>query len=224
MLVRCPACRREHSYIPPEFPCACGAPVEVPPARAGAAAVPVRHRTWAGSWTEVDCATCGRRGEWPQPEFECPCGVTVRLAAGPEPSPAPALAAARTPFEPLTIRTAHDAVACAARYLDWLGFAGVRTAVPRPGSVIGLTGQGVVGLVDPATTPTGPRRIETLWLHGRTQDALPVAFALAGYERHAREQADALSVPLFVLDLTGTPQPVNEAARELTARGAPGAS
>ncbi|WP_338325691.1 hypothetical protein [Streptomyces hoynatensis] len=199
--------------------------MEVPPPRASAAAVPVRHRSWAGSWTEIDCATCGRRGQWPQPEFECPCGVTVRLAAGDEPPPAsPRAAVARPPFEPLTIRTAYDAVACAARYLDWLGFAGVRTAVPRPGSVVGLTGQGVVGLVDPTTAPTGPRRIETLWLHGMAEGALAVAFALAGYDRRARGQADALRVPLFVLDLTGTPQPVNEAAEELVARGAGGAA
>jgi hypothetical protein len=40
-------------------------------------------------------------------------------------------------------------------------------------------------------------------------------FSLAGYATEARQRADQLDVPLFVLDLTGTPQPVNEAASRL---------
>ncbi len=53
-----------------------------------------------------------------------------------------------------------------------------------------------------------------------TESAACVYFSLAGYARDARERADALGVPLFVLDLTGTPRPVNEPADALAAAGA----
>ncbi|GAB2870880.1 hypothetical protein [Streptomyces mayteni] len=220
--VRCPACRREHAYVPPEFPCACGAPVAVVSARAGAAsAVPVRHRSWAGSWAEVDCLACGRPGQWPQPQFDCPCGVTVRLAQVDEIPVTPRRDRAdRAPFEPLTIRTAYDAAAGAAHFLRWLGFPEVRATVPRAAAGVDLRGIGVVGLVDPTTRPTGTRPVETLWLHGLAESAVPVAFSLAGYQRAARERADELRLPLFVLDLTGTPQPVNDPAEELLRMGA----
>jgi hypothetical protein len=48
-----------------------------------------------------------------------------------------------------------------------------------------------------------------------TESAHCVYFSLAGYTPEARAQADSLGVPLFVLDLTGTPQPVNSLADEL---------
>jgi hypothetical protein len=37
----------------------------------------------------------------------------------------------------------------------------------------------------------------------------------------ARDRADRLAVPLFVMDLTGTPQPVNDAADTLIRTGPP---
>ncbi|MDT0442155.1 hypothetical protein [Streptomyces johnsoniae] len=218
--VRCPSCRREHRYLPPQYPCACGAPVTVslPPT---SSPVSVRHRSWADAWTEVACQVCGRNGQWPQAEFECPCGVTVRLGPGDARTrPAAAEGGERPPFRPLTIRTGHDAVACAAQFLRWLGFPGVRTAVPRPPSGVDLHGPSVVGLVNAATEPTGAEDVETIWLHALVEPAVAVAFSLAGYDRGARARADELRLPLFVLDLTGTPQPVNEAADVLMRRGA----
>ncbi|GAA2057838.1 hypothetical protein GCM10009757_37040 [Streptomyces cheonanensis] len=217
--VRCPACRREHSYVPPEYPCSCGAAVSVP-VRWDRDPAPVRHRSWAASWAELDCPSCGRAGQWPQPEFDCPCGVTVRLSAGrPEPGAVRDGERERAPFTPLTIRTGYDAVACAAQFLRWLGFREVRTAVPRPESGVDLHGQGVVGLVNTTTEPTGSREIETLWMHGLLEAARGVAFSLAGYDRRARARADALRLPLFVLDLTGAPQPVNDPADTLLRDG-----
>ena len=53
-----------------------------------------------------------------------------------------------------------------------------------------------------------------------TASARSVHFSLAGYAQDARARADQLRVPLFVLDLTGTPQPVNDAAQELVTTGA----
>lgn len=233
--VQCPVCRREHMYVPPEYPCSCGAPVTVPlTGERAPAAVP--HRSWAGAWTELHCPACGRPGQWPQPEFDCACGTRVRLVpadeeAGEDPGPAadgggPGNPAAegtqgeRPPFRPLTIRTAYDAVACGARFLRWLGFAEVRTAVPRPASGVDLRGPTVVGLVDPTTVPTQARALETLWLHGLSKGALPVVFSLAGYERLARTRADELWLPLFVLDLAGIPQPVNDPGDALVREGA----
>ncbi|MGW7515054.1 hypothetical protein ACWGJ2_05615 [Streptomyces sp. NPDC054796] len=230
--VRCPVCRREHTYAAPVYPCACGAPVALPLLRGGVP-VQVEHRTWAGSWVRVRCPACGSSEEWPQPELGCECGATLRLpvdharlrASPPAPaSPAsPAPAPVRTPlpprprpaFRPVTIRTAQDAKTASAQYLRWLGFEDVRVADKRPASGVDLRGPGVVAHVDPTTSPTSLREIETLWLNGLNESAIAVCFSLAGYARDARARADELSVPLFVLDLTGAPQPVNDPADDL---------
>jgi hypothetical protein len=203
--------------MPAHYPCACGAAVTPgPQAESVLVPVPVRHRTWSEAWTEADCPACGRRGQWPRPELDCPCGTTLRLAPAEE-----ARAAAepdgpgRPPFRPLTIRTAYDATACAARFLRWLGFEEVYTAAPHPGPGVDLRGPAVVGLVDASTGATGARAIETLWLHGLNESARAVAFSLAGFDQHARSRADDLRLPLFVFDLTGAPQPVNALADAL---------
>ncbi|MGW8377087.1 hypothetical protein [Streptomyces sp. ODS28] len=267
--VRCPVCRREHSYTPPVYPCACGAPVTLP-VRDGAEPVLVEHRTWAGSWVRVRCGCCGAEADWPHPELGCGCGACLHLPvdherltagtggepAGPEspafldgtleggpsgapaqriergadarperpkpPEPArkkppvrPAPPRPRPAFQPVTIRTAQDARTAAAQYLRWLGYADVRMTEKRPASGVDVRGTGVVGHVDPTTSLTALRAIETLWLNGLNETAVAVCFSLAGYAREARTRADELSVPLFVLDLTGTPQPVNDAADDL---------
>jgi hypothetical protein len=76
--VRCPSCRREHSYEPAVFPCPCGASLKVPLLRGGVP-VQVRFRSWEDAWLSMRCPSCGRSEEWPQPEFTCSCGATVRL-------------------------------------------------------------------------------------------------------------------------------------------------
>ena len=229
VLARCPVCRREHQYTPPTYPCGCGAPVSLPLVKGG---VPVRieKRTWAGSWVKVRCGSCQRVDEWPQPEFGCPCGATLRLPVdrsrmeAEEPPTSSAPQTPRTPleersqrpsFEPLTIRTAQDARAAAARYLRWMGFEDVTAAENRPASGVDLRGRGVIAHVDPTTSPVSARAVETLWLNGLNESATAVCFGLAGYVPPARTRADELGLPLFVIDLTGTPQPVNDAASEL---------
>ncbi|MBX9359761.1 hypothetical protein K4G64_00685 [Streptomyces sp. WAC04114] len=350
--VRCPACRREHRYTAPAYPCVCGAPVAPRLDRDGSA-TPVSHRNWQDDWVTVRCGSCGRRGEWPRPEVGCACGVVLRVAVvaergatgraaagdesgtaaarGPEtdqdstaagrepktdqdgtargtaaargpgngrsgatghegppgqepktdqdgtaagrepktgqdgtargtaaargpgngrsgaagqedaidrdprqdsahrpdqpdrPRDAAALAAAarpaRPPFLSVTIRTARDAVTATALYLRWLGYRGVRRADQRPPSGIGLAARGVVAQVDPAARPATLRDVECLWLTAMTESADCLYFSLSGYADDARTRADALGVPLFVLDLTGTPRPVNTPAETLAADG-----
>ncbi|MGW2861832.1 hypothetical protein [Streptomyces sp. NPDC001205] len=227
--VRCPTCRRDHVYVPPAYPCACGAPL-APPIQRGAAPSPITHRTWTDTWVTVRCRACGRQSQWPQPELGCSCGAVLKVPVRPvtaPPAPAPASAPPRPPgvrerrtFRPLTIRTARDAVTAAGLYLTWLGFSDILQAEPPAASGIDLRGRGLVAQVDPTTRPASLKAVECLWLHGMTASARSVHFSLAGYARDARERADQLRVPLFVLDLTGTPQPVNQAARELVSRGA----
>ncbi|NEE21194.1 hypothetical protein G3M58_83890 [Streptomyces sp. SID7499] len=318
--VRCPACRREHRYTAPAYPCACGAPVAPQLDRDGSA-TPVSHRVWQDDWVTVRCGSCGRRAEWPRPEVGCACGVVLRVAVvaergatgrtaagagggtaaarGPEPDQdgtaaaqepktdqdgtargtaaaqdpgddrggaadpegppglegaadlpdqqdaahrpdrkraadqhgtppglrdAAAVAAdarsARPPFLSVTIRTARDAVTATALYLRWLGYRGVRRADQRPPSGIGLAARGVVAQVDPAVRPATLRDVECLWLTAMTESADCLYFSLSGYAEDARARADALGVPLFVLDLTGTPRPVNAPAETLAATGA----
>ncbi|MGP3982198.1 hypothetical protein [Streptomyces sp. KR80] len=246
--VRCPGCRREHSFSPLTFPCACGAPLTMPVDQ-GRPAEPLRHHTWADAWVALRCPSCAQESSWPYPELGCPCGIVLRVPVAPQsedvPVPAPGLtttgtggfgsdtsasapartqakssAVLRPPFRPVTIRTSQDAVTAAAQYLKWLGFQDVVLAEDRMTSQVDLRGRGVVAQVDPTTRPSALRDVECLWLHGLGASATSVFFSLAGYARDARARADELHVPLFVMDLTGTPQPVNDAADDLIRMGA----
>ncbi|MFJ8591064.1 hypothetical protein [Streptomyces sp. NPDC093598] len=246
--VRCPACRREHRYTAPVYPCVCGAPVAPRLDRDGPA-TPVLHRAWQDDWVTVRCRSCGRRGEWPRPEVGCACGVVLRVAVvegpggdgggdqddacdrdasarpGPTTGPpetatadaTPRAASVRPAFRSVTIRTALDAVTATALYLRRLGYGGVRRADQRPPSGIGLAARGVLAQVDPAVRPATLRDVECLWLTAMTESAQGLYFSLTGYADDARARADALGVPLFVLDLTGTPRPVNAPAETLAA-------
>lgn len=243
--VRCPSCRREHAYTPAEYPCACGVPL-APPLVRGGRPVPLEHHTWDDSWVSVRCDACGRRSQWPQPELGCPCGLLLRLPVKPlapvvtgdrasrtgggssagdgagraDRRPARTSAVPRPAFRPVTIRTGRDAVAAAGQYLKWLGFHDVLPCDDRPGTGVDLRGTGVVARVDPTTRPSALRDVECLWLHGLNASSAGVFFSLAGYAHQARARADDLQVPLFVMDLTGTPQPVNDAADDLIRMGA----
>ncbi|KNE81989.1 MULTISPECIES: hypothetical protein [Streptomyces] len=232
--VRCPSCRREHSYTPNTYPCACGSPL-TPRILRGGSPVRVEHHTWEDTWVTVRCDACGRRSQWPRPELGCPCGLLLRLPVAPltsaspavpgspaEPprQPAPTSAVPRPAFRPVTIRTGRDAVNAAAKYLRWLGFRDVLACDDRPGTGVDLRGTGVVAQVDPTTRPSALREVECLWLNGLNASAVGVFFSLAGYAHDARTRADELLVPLFVMDLTGTPQPVNDSADDLIRMGA----
>ncbi|GHI02596.1 hypothetical protein AQI88_14670 [Streptomyces cellostaticus] len=224
--VRCPACRREHVYTAPPYPCACGSPA-APRLDRAAGPVMLAHRAWDEEWVTVRCAACGRSNQWPHPELGCPCGTVLRLPVSDAPSPtarpeadAHQAPARRAPFRPLTIRTARDAVTAAALYLRWLGYRDIRRADQRPPSGIGLAAHGLVAQVDPAVRPASSRDVECLWLTAMTESAACVYFSLSGYAEEARARADTLSVPLFVLDLTGTPTPVNGPGQELSESGA----
>ncbi|GHE63880.1 hypothetical protein [Streptomyces capitiformicae] len=226
MAVRCPACGREHQYAAPAYPCACGTPV-APPLDRRAAAVSVTHRTWDEDWVTVRCGSCGRADQWPHPELDCSCGTVLRVPVAGAPGPlgedgaetAEPPANPRATFRPVTIRTAHDAVTAVALYLRWLGYRDIRRADQRQPNGIGLAARGVLAQVDPSVSPASLRDVECLWLTAMTESTGCVYFSLAGYTDNARDRADGLGVSLFVLDLTGTPQPVNGAATELAAAG-----
>ncbi|MFD5140931.1 hypothetical protein ACFWMX_32660 [Streptomyces sp. NPDC058378] len=231
--VRCPVCRRDHAYITPVYPCPCGSPT-APPLMRGAPAALITHRTWNDDWVSVRCHSCGRRDQWPHPELCCPCGAVLRIpvrpvatppsveggSPGPSHIPLPRTAAhPRQSFRPLVIRTARDAVNTAALYLRWLGFRDIVQPEVRPASRIDLRAAGLIAQVDATTRPTSLRDVECLWLNALNTSASGALFSLAGYTDEARSRADGLAIPLFVLDLTGTPQPVNGPADELVSVG-----
>ncbi len=123
---------------------------------------------------------------------------------------------------PVTIRTERDAVMSAERYLRWLGFTDVRRHgnCPAPAATgVDLRGSAIVARVDPTTLPTTLRDVECLWLHSLLDSVAGACFSLAGYARDARCRADDLRLPLFVMDLTGTPQALNDWADELARHG-----
>lgn len=229
--VRCPACRRDHRFATPAYPCPCGSPT-APPLLRGAPVTTITHRTWNDDWVTVRCRACGRHDQWPQPELCCPCGAVLRIPVRPVAStgsrpvrpshiPLPRTAAAPRPaFRPLTIRTAGDAVGAAALYLTWLGYRDVVQPAGRPSSRIDLRAAGLIAQVDSTTRATALRDVECLWLNALSTSVTAVFFSLAGYAPDARERADGLGIPLFVMDLTGTPQPVNGPADELVGTGA----
>ncbi|MFD3870141.1 hypothetical protein [Streptomyces sp. NPDC058623] len=208
--VRCGACGRDSEWPHPEVGCAgCGTVVLLAvhppePQRAG----PDGSARQGHGTSDGGAPTSGRPGA---PDG----GGTGAGAAGRTPVPRPA-------FRPVTIRTARDAVATAALYLRWLGFQDVRRpdGLPIPSAAVDLRAPGVVAQVDPSTTPAGLRAVECVWLNGLTASATSVYFSLAGYTDEARGRADDLGIPLFVMDLTGMPQPVNDPADALVATGA----
>ncbi|GAA4010709.1 MULTISPECIES: hypothetical protein [Streptomyces] len=220
--VRCPACRREHVYEASSYPCVCGVPV-APALDEHGAVTAVAHRAWDEDWVVVRCEACGRRTQWPYPELGCGCGTVLRIpVAGPSAaaSPRAAAPARRRVFQPVAIRTARDAVTAAALYLRWLGYRDIRRADQRPPSGIGLAARGLLVQVDPTVRPATLRDVECLWLTAMTESTSCVYFSLAGFSPDARTRADVLGIPLFVLDLTGTPQAVNSHADDLDADGA----
>lgn len=152
------------------------------------------------------------------PSVDGPAPDSARRG-GDQPPKAPAASAPapRPAFRPVTIRTARDAVTAAVLYLRWLGHHDIRRADQRPPSGIGLAARGVVAQVDPTVRPASLRDVECLWLTAMSESARCVYFSLAGYSDDARSRADLLGIPLFVLDLTGTPQPVNAPAEEFVA-------
>lgn len=222
--VRCPACRREHLYAAPSYPCACGAPV-APRLDPRGTATAVSHQVWDDQWVTVRCTSCGRRDQWPRPELGCPCGALLRIrmcgtaAATDEDATPAAEPPRRRTVRPVTIRTARDAVTAAALHLRRLGYRDVRRADQRPPSGVGLAARGLLAQVDPTLRPASLRDVECLWLTAMSESARCVYFSLAGYADDARARADALDIPLFVLGLTGTAQPVNDPADRLDAGG-----
>ncbi|MDN0200695.1 hypothetical protein [Streptomyces sp. S.PNR 29] len=216
--VPCPACGREHRYAPPSYPCACGTPVTPPLDRHGVTTA-VTHRAWDEEWVTVRCPACGRKDEWPRPELGCPCGTVLRVpvaraAVGrTRRAPTPR----RPAYRPVPVRTARDAVTAVALYLRWLGYLDVRRADQRPTAGIGLAASGILAQVDPSVRPASVRDVECLWLTAMTESAACVYFSLAGYADDARARADALGVPLFLLELSGVLRPVNGFADELHA-------
>ncbi|MGW1768472.1 hypothetical protein ACWCQL_31080 [Streptomyces sp. NPDC002073] len=220
--VRCGACGRRDEWPQPEVGCGCGTVTRVPvvPADAvpGPAGFPFRPPAGGGAGgrtpAHIPPPPGGTAGVPTGGASAGPTGGAAgRDPGGPVPRPA---------FRPVTIRTARDAVTTAALYLRWLGFRDVRQPGdrPAPSAAVDLRAPGLVAQVDPTTAPAGLRAVECLWLYGLTASAAAVYFALAGYTEEARARADDLRIPLFVMDLTGVPQPVNDPADTLLATGA----
>ncbi|MGW0367079.1 hypothetical protein [Streptomyces sp. NPDC002990] len=222
--VRCGSCGRESEWPHPEVGCgSCGTVVMIPvhpPERpepepgaagpAGSASPEVR--------TDAGPQAAGGRADSPSGAARRGSAAESRAAQ----LPPPATPVPRPAFRPVTIRTARDAVATAALYLRWLGFQDVRQpdGRPIPSAVVDLRAPGLVAQVDPTTAPAGLRAVECVWLNGLTSSATSVYFALAGYTKDARDRAAELGIPLFVMDLTGMPQPVNDPADALIEAGA----
>ncbi|MEV0777405.1 hypothetical protein [Streptomyces sp. NPDC050428] len=196
--VRCPDCGHGQQFTAPAYPCPCGSAVAAP-LIAGAPAVRLVRRSWDDEWVTVGCSGCGRLDQWPRPELGCPCGAVLRV-----------------PVRPATVGAATetakaDALNVAALYLRGVGFrdVGVVRADGHPEAGVDLRGPGVVARVDRGTRPADARAVECLWLNALSESATSAFFSLAGYADEARERADALGVPLFVLDPTGAPRPAN---------------
>ncbi|MFI1030980.1 hypothetical protein [Streptomyces sp. NPDC020951] len=243
--LRCPACGRCDQWPHPELGCACGTvlriPVTAPPTDSEPTPEPAPEASAPPTRPPASTAGPAPTPEPPStPELEPGAGVGAGSRSGaepepgstltpgpaqspiptPTPTPAPAPAAQRRAFRPVAIRTARDAVTAAALYLNWLGHGDIRRADQRPTAGIGLAARGLLAQVDPSVRPASLRDVECLWLTAMTESADCIYFSLAGYADDARARADQLRVPLFVLDLTGAPQPVNATADALDARGA----
>ncbi|MFD7256910.1 hypothetical protein [Streptomyces sp. NPDC059874] len=237
--VRCESCGRESEWPHPELGCgSCGTVVRLPVHPVGAepaarldggdgAAAEAGAEVPAHKNDDADVRRPAGHAPPPAPQPASESEPASEFASESESESAPQSAIQPTPvprpaFRPVTIRTARDAVATAALYLRWLGFQDVRQpdGRPIPSAAVDLRAPGLVAQVDPTTAPAGLRAVECVWLNGLTASATSVYFALAGYTEAARARADDLGIPLFVMDLTGMPQPVNDPADELIGAGA----
>ncbi|MFJ6214095.1 hypothetical protein ACIQGZ_12295 [Streptomyces sp. NPDC092296] len=204
--MRCPRCGRSDQWPQPEFTCNCGATVRLP-----VDGSPVLHPPAA-------------------PPGSAPPGTAPPGTALPPTGPAPAAsgsaaagpAAARPRFRAVPVRTSHDAVATAARYLEWLGLGSRELSQGQERDGIRLLGDRLVAQVDIWPEPADLRSVECLWLSTlHAEESVAVMFTLAGYAPDAVVRGEQLLVALFVLDRTGMPQPVNGAARLLVRTGSP---
>ncbi|MER6468577.1 hypothetical protein [Streptomyces collinus] len=211
--VRCAACGRGNQWPHPELGCPCGTVLRLAVSDPPPAALPSPGPTAPAPTPSPAPAPAPKPTHPPAP-----------VPAPPPPPPPPPAAtpapARRGPFRPVTIRTPRDVVTATALYLRQLGYRGIRRADQRPPSGVGLAAHGLVAQVDPSMRPAAPRDVECLWLTAMTESACCAYFSLAGYDEDARACADTLGVPLFVLDLTGTPAPVNGPGRALAETGA----
>ncbi|GAB2715748.1 hypothetical protein GCM10027072_05090 [Streptomyces bullii] len=197
----CGQCGRRGEWPHPELGCACGTVLRIrvtgSAPRTGTDESPARAETGESP---------GRAGTREGPG---------RTGTGESHAPAEHQA-----FRPVPVRTALDVVMAAALCLRRLGHGDIRRADRRPPSGVALAARGVLAQVEPTVRAASLRDVECLWLTAMTESKGCVYFSLAGYTDDARARADALGVPLFVLDSTGTPQPVNGPAHALRTTGA----
>lgn len=125
----------------------------------------------------------------------------------------------RPVFQPVTIRTARDAVTAAALYLRWLGYRDIRRADQRPPSGIGLAARGMLAQVDPTVRPATLRDVECLWLTAMSESTGCVYFSWPGTRTTPAAAPTPSGSPLRARP-HGHPQPVNTHADELLATGA----
>lgn len=233
VVVRCPSCGKSKEWPQPELGCGCGALLRMPVVPPQSGPESAEHARAAADAQDAQGAedpahpggdAGGETGAKAEEGGAGPAGSGPATAGGTGGAPASVKPSGtqdrprhrtRPAFRPVTIRTAQDARTAAAEYLRWLGFPEVRVTDRRPSSGVDVRGAGIVAHVDPTTAPTTVREVETLWLNGLNEDVESACFSLAGYSREARTRADSLGVPLFVLDLTGMPQAVNDPADEL---------
>ncbi|OIJ65213.1 hypothetical protein WN71_024925 [Streptomyces mangrovisoli] len=229
--VRCACCGRRGEWPYPELGCPCGTVLRIPVAETPAAPQPKAAGPKAPEPETPEPIAPEPKAPRPKapnakaPEPEAPNPKVphpkVPRPKAPHPkAPAPERAGRRGAYEPVEIRTARDAVTATVLYLRALGYGDVRRADQRPPSGIGLAARGLVVLVDAGARPASLRDVECLWLTAMTEPADCVCFSLAGYADDARERADGLGVPLFLLARSGAPRPVNDPARALDASGA----
>ncbi|MGX2993770.1 hypothetical protein JNUCC64_05645 [Streptomyces sp. JNUCC 64] len=245
--VPCPSCGREDPWPRPELGCGCGAvlrvplaapadaPPDGPPSSTGAspsAPPPVAPPAAASTGAAPPPSDAPDPAPDPAPapdpvarptERDGPDREHGRDGGGRFPAHIPLPATASTPrpaFRPTVIRTARDAVTVIALYLRWLGYREIRRAAEPAPSGVPLTSDGLVAVVEPTVRRASARDVECLWLVSLAEAVGCAYFTLAGYEEGVRERADALGVPLFVVDLAGVPRPVNTVAEELVSTGA----
>ncbi|MFI9253867.1 hypothetical protein [Streptomyces sp. NPDC053069] len=232
----CAACGRRSQWPHPELGCSCGTVLRIPVARtpppgggmpstdSGMPSTTDDMPPTAAGTPSTDSGTPSADGGMQSTDNGMPSadgGIPSADGGIPSPVSRPDGSPGRPAFQPRAIRTARDAVTVAALYLRWLGYRDIRRADQRPPNGIGLAAHGLLAQVDPTVRPAAPRDVECLWLTAMTESADCVYFTLAGYTDDARTRADSLGIPLFVLDLAGVPQPVNDHADTLSAEGAP---
>lgn len=113
------------------------------------------------------------------------------------------------------VRSAADAEQAAATWMRWLGIKDAEATPTGPDEGVDVLSEEAVAQVKAQMVAIGRPEVQKLLGASTRAGKRALFFSLGGYTSGAVEFADATDVALFVFDLQGQPEPINDPAVDL---------